>query len=620
MPATASTNRRRISTARKRTPTKAKAPNDEKETRKRKPPDISSLPSTPPPTRTLLVDNGGDTIKYGWISEPTINGAERLERSLSPSYPHIIPNVSAKLMHQFTTLVGDELNQVQNPNSLMARTRSMERGVICNLENQTRVWKRMLDLLGVMVPTHTATAKCLGWKVAAGKKKAGKLLAAATGTGELPEKTISPQSICVILLLPPHCPRILLDQIFTIWMEDFCVSYVGLGISSACASYDQSLCTPWKTSCTIDIGWSSTLIVPTFRNNVIQGKGRIETDKIRSSASTIRRMPFGGRHMINMMRYYMSYRQYNLMDQEVLVRDIFERLAYISSDIKGELRTARMKPSGRRPFDRDFVLPDYSNSSRGEIRIPLALQRDIENEQKKRKEQLHQMTDEDHHEPEEDEDFCGDEEDDSEDDDSFSDEIEVDNVTQEKGEGRKRLDVEEKGCSESEDEESIDEKRKRLLRQRVEQERRRREQQDEEQVLRVSVERFTIPEVLFRPIDSGLQSDLVGLSHAIVQSVEACPEPYRPALYRSVYLVGGLALLPNLIKRLKCELRSLVPDEYDVNIFASDSPVDRAWMGAKSIFENEHYAKSTVSRQEWENSLKRRAYRKLLIENGGFYT
>merc|ERR1711865_1255613 len=98
-----------------------------------------------------LIDNGGDTLKYGWMDSNT--------------NIKTLPNISARLMHQFTILVGDELNRVQNPNSLMARTRSTERGMICNLENQTRVWKRMLDLLGVSVPVHTITAKCLGWKV-----------------------------------------------------------------------------------------------------------------------------------------------------------------------------------------------------------------------------------------------------------------------------------------------------------------------------------------------------------------------------------------------------------------------------------------------------------------------
>jgi actin-related protein 6 len=83
--------------------------------------------------------------------------------------------------------------------------------------------------------------------------------------------------------------------------------------------------------------------------------------------------------------------------------------------------------------------------------------------------------------------------------------------------------------------------------------------------------------------------------------------------------VGGLALLPNLTERLKRELRSLAPSEYDIDIFLGDSPIDRAWMGAKSFFETQHYTKSTVDRHEWMEASKRRAYRKLLIENGGFY-
>eukprot|EP00533_Pseudo-nitzschia_delicatissima_P009974 CAMPEP_0116088648 /NCGR_PEP_ID=MMETSP0327-20121206/5981_1 /TAXON_ID=44447 /ORGANISM="Pseudo-nitzschia delicatissima, Strain B596" /LENGTH=616 /DNA_ID=CAMNT_0003579741 /DNA_START=85 /DNA_END=1935 /DNA_ORIENTATION=+ len=579
-------------------------------TASRKSPGAVASLVTPPPARVLLVDNGGDSLKYGWINTGENSTAES-------ATPHSIPNVSARLMHQFTTLVGDELGRVQNPNSLMARNRSMERGMICNLEHQTRVWKRMLDLLGVMVPTHTITAKCLGWKIASASKRKTKLASATTTKGDLPEKTIPPQSIGVILLLPPHCPRVLLDQIFTVWMEDFCVSHVGLGISSAFASHDQSLRTPWKTSCTVDLGWSSTLVVPTFQNKLIPVQ-KESTNEVKTVRSTIRRMPIGGRHMVNMMKYYMSYRQYNLMDQELIMRDVFERLSYISTDMEQELKIARLKPSGRRPYDRDFVLPDYSNTDRGEIRIPFALQKEMEREeQKKRDDQQEEEEDDD--DEDDDEDFGSDEE---EDDDDMDDEnFDEDEDTSKKAKKeRKRKKIEEDENDDSDEEESMEEKRKRLLQQRVEEHRRKLAQQEEEQVLRVSVERFTIPEVLFRPIDAGLQSDLVGLPQAIVQSVQACPEYYRPALYRSVYLVGGLARLPNLIERLKRELRSLVPSEYDIDISIGESTIDRAWTGAKSYFEKEDYTKATVSRKEWENSSQRQAYKKLLIENGGIYT
>lgn len=612
----AATSKKSSTTAAAKTAKTAKAA----KTSARKTPAVVNSPTTPPPARILLVDNGGDSLKYGWINAGN-NQSPDASAENNTTFPHSIPNVTARLMHQFTTLVGDELNRVQNPNSLVARNRSMERGLICNLENQTRVWKRMLDLLGVMVPTHTVTAKCLGWKIgSASKRKTGKLGATATATlGDLPEKNIPPQTIGVILLLPPHCPRLLLDQILTVWMEDFCVSHVGLGISSAFASHDQSMSTPWKTSCTVDLGWSSTLIVPTFQNKLIPIKkeeGKIP-DGTPSVRSTIRRMPFGGRHMVNMMKYYMSYRQYNLMDQETIMRDGFERLSYISTDIRAELNIAQLKASGRRPYDRDFVLPDYSNTDRGEIRIPLALQREMEREEQKKKDNQHDEEDDD--DDEEDEDFGSDEgvdDEDMEDDNFDGDEDAPKKAKKEKI--RKKEEQEEN--ADSDEEESMEEKRKRLLQQRAEEERRKREQQEEEQVLRVSVERFTIPEVLFRPIDAGLQADLVGLPHAIVQSIQSCPECYRPALYRSVYLVGGVALLPNLLERLKRELRSLVPSEYDINIAVGESPMKRAWLGAKIYFEKEDHTKSMVSRKEWEDSSQRKAYRKLLIDNGGIYT
>ena len=610
--------RRSPATATKKAASKATKTTKTSKTTSRKSPGVVNSPVTPPPTRILLVDNGGHSLKYGWIK----TGNNQSGTEIAASFPHSIPNVSARLMHQFTTLVGDELNRVQNPNSLVARNRSMERGMICNLENQTRVWKRMLDLLGVMVPTHTVTAKCLGWKIgSASKRKTGKLGATATTLGDLPEKTIPPQTIGVILLLPPHYPRLLLDQIFTVWMEDFCVSHVGLGISSAFASHDQSMSTPWKTSCTVDLGWSSTIIVPTFQNKLIpirKEKGEA-SDGTPSVRSTIRRMPFGGRHMVNMMKYYMSYRQYNLMDQELIMRDVFERLSYISTDMKAELKIAQTKPSGRRPYDRDFVLPDYSNTDRGEIRIPLALQRDMEREEQKKKDNQHNEEEDDDDDDEEDEDFGSDE---GEDDDDIEDEnFDEDGDTPKKAKKeKKQKKEEEEENADSDEEESMEEKRKRLLQQRAEEERRKREQQEEEQVLRVSVERFTIPEVLFRPIDAGLQGDLVGLPQAIVQSVQSCPECYRPALYRSVYLVGGVALLPNLIQRLERELRTLVPSEYEINITVGESPMNRAWVGAKAYFEKEDYTKSMVSRKEWEDSSQRRAYKKLLIDNAGNYT
>ncbi|KAG7359591.1 actin family [Nitzschia inconspicua] len=554
---------------------------------------------TLPPTHTLIVDNGGDTLKYGWITEDTLRPP--------------LPNISARLIHQFTTLVGDELGNVQNPNNLIAHCRSTERGILTNLENQTRVWKRMLDLLGVTVPTTSEAAKVFGWNIVNQRKKGKQgLVTTDTVTSTIPSHTIA-----VILLLPPHCPRLLIDQMMHIWFGDFGVAHVGLANSTVCASYHQVQATPWKTSCTVDMGWSSTLIVPTFRDRPVQ-------------PTAIRRLPLGGRHMINMLKYYLSYRQYNLMDQTQLLREVFEKLSFLSLNLQKDLALARQKPSGRRWYDRDFVLPDYQQNHKGEIRIPLLLQRDMEREAQQAKEG--KLDGEEEEEDEEDEDFEMEESDDDDEDDDMEavdedmvmiEEEDIGGTHKKKKNKHGRKKSKDKVDSEEEDDDeeeaTIEQRRQQILQERAEEEKRRRQKQEEEQVLRLSLERFVVPEVLFRPMDAGLQPDLVGLAQAIVQSVQACPEPYQPALYQTIYLVGGVSQLRNVKLRLEGELRSLVPAEYEMKISIAESPIDRAWMGAKKQFVQSSHTVWSVSRREWEDSSKTKAYRKLLLGNGGSF-
>jgi actin-related protein 6 len=514
---------------------------------------------TPPPTHVLIIDNGGDTLKYGWADE------ENQE-------PKCLPNVTARLLHQFTVLVGDELTQVQNPHSLHSFTRSTERGIICDLGNQTQVWKRLLDQAGVIVPPNSE----FGWKVKGGI--AANNNAAASAAATKPARQIPAHAVAVLLLLPPHCPRVLLDQIFTVWMEDFGVSHVGLGISTVCAAKEHPT---YHTSVVVDLGWSATQIVPTYNGKPV-------------TPLAIRRMPIGGRHLINMFKYYMSYRQYNLMEQDHILRDVLEKLAYLSLDFQEDLLIARKVSSGRRPYDRDYVLPNYQTTFSGKVQLPLALERQQQQEEQAKAEG-----------GEED----GDDDDDDEDDEDFnSDDGGDDN--EDEGEGEE---------NDSDEEETEEERRRQIMKQRAEQERQKREHVEEEQMLRVSVERFTIPEVIFRPFDAGLTPDLIGLSQSIIQSIQACPKPYHAPLYQSIFVTGGLSQLPNLQKRLEQELRTLTPTEYKLQITMSESPTNQAWLGARDWVRDIPYAQWSVNREEWEAASKRKAYTRLLVSNGGVY-
>jgi actin-related protein len=186
-------------------------------------------PQAPPPTHILVIDNGGDTIKYGWNTD---------------SSPQHIPNVTARLQQQWTVLA---------------------------------VSKRLLDLLGVKIPLHTETAQAFGWN--ANKNK-------ANNKTDLPPKNIASQNCAVLLTVPPHCPRSILHQVLQVWLQDFDFSHVGFCVASACAAAEHAH-PDFKTCCLMDLGWSATQIVPTYRNRMVE-------------PAAIRRLPVAGRHLINM--------------------------------------------------------------------------------------------------------------------------------------------------------------------------------------------------------------------------------------------------------------------------------------------------------------------------------
>ena len=450
---------------------------------------------TPPPTHTLVIDNGGDTVRFGWSTDET---------------PRSIPNVTARLPQQWTILAGDQLAQVQNPNSLIGVTRSTERGIIVNWGNQIQVWKRVLDLMGIAVqPTETAQA--LGWRKST-------------------SSTIPAASCAVRLTVPPQCPRNVLDQLLQIWLEDLGVGHLSLVMPST------TVTNAYETTCLVDLGWSATTIQCRHRTKV----------------HSIRRLPLAGRHLIRLLQYHCSFRHMNLMDQEWLLRKVLQQAGFVSMEFEQDMKIARLLPGGRRPYDRIVTLPDFSTSFEVKVEKPPTLQ---ENEH-------------------------GDEgeEDDDDDDEDVNEEDMQEGDDNESG-------------SDSDDEAAL---RKKLVQQRQEAARR---IEEEPQILPLSVERFAIPEALFRPSDVGLPAEWAGIPEAIVQAIEATPEALQPAFYRSIVLVGGLSLLPNLKDRIARDFRTLAPTEYETIIEIAEKPMEQAWQAARM-------QKEVVSmrRSDWEEN------------------
>jgi actin-related protein 6 len=55
--------------------------------------------------------------------------------------------------------------------------------------------------------------------------------------------------------------------------------------------------------------------------------------------------------------------------------------------------------------------------------------------------------------------------------------------------------------------------------------------------VRIANERFTVPEVLFRPSDIGINE--AGVSEMLQQVVVKCPKSFEGPLYNNIIIAGG---------------------------------------------------------------------------------
>jgi len=403
------------------------------------------------------------------------------------------------------------------------------------------------------------------------------------------------------------------------------VKYLSIGNrSSSDSSSDSTVTSDWinddtNCCCVIDSGYSFTHVVPTHRGGAM--------------TKAIRRLDIGGKVLTNLLKEAVTYRQWNMMDEYHIVNDAKEQLSFVSDKFDSEMKQAHITRKGLRWFDREYLLPDFVSSSQGSVRLPAPLQRKremeeiekmkLELERKKKEEEEQKVCEEDdgNDRPTEDKAAEAAVEMDVDDDKSPKDanaqnEKKSDSKRQKKEKGKKKTKKRSKkrkhDTKQSDDEDEVDmpddedsddetdEQRLKRLKLMREEERKRREKEERErQALAMSVERFAIPEVLFRPSDIGLNCG--GIVEATVESINACDEIYRAAMYNNVLLVGGNATIPGFRERVECELRKLAPSNYPVRVFLPDDPVSFAWEGAVQFSQQDGFQKQfSIDRGSWE--------------------
>ncbi|ORY63874.1 actin family [Pseudomassariella vexata] len=286
-----------------------------------------SKPSRPPPpSRTLVLDNGAHTLKAGFVSPD--------ETSSSP--PRIIPNCIARDRDRHT-YVGSEISQCKDFGEIAFR-RPVEKGFIVNWEAQKEIWER--EFFDAKAPQQC-----------------------------------DPSETTLLLAEPPNSLPVLQTNCDQMVFEEFgFASYARCNGPALNAWHDVQAIfrtprapdmvaqLPAEVLMVIDSGYSHTTVTPVLRGRPVH--------------PAVRRLDVGGKLMSNYLTRLLSLRHYDMRNDPYIVNEIKEQACYVSLDFKGDLERSWKGTRGERREDfltgggvaRDYVLPDFHTRMKGMVR------------------------------------------------------------------------------------------------------------------------------------------------------------------------------------------------------------------------------------------------------------
>jgi len=434
---------------------------------------------------TVVIDAGGGTVKYG-VAE---DGA-----TACATAPHGVAKGKRTLGNKTSVL--DEILTIDDVNGLVVR-RPIDRGYVVNWELEREVFARACEALNV-----DATACDL------------------------------------VITEPAHAlwaTKIALDELV---FDDFGFRRVVVATpamlakrAADCAAGAKEATTLARCGVVVDCGFS-------FAHATAIWEGR-------TVVHGVRRLNLGGKSLTNFLKELVSYRQWNMMDESVVIEDAKEKVCYVADDVMEELKKCKVKRGCE--VTREYVLPDGIHVLRGYVRDTVGAT----------KASATRETD----------DGESDDDDDDDDDEDFG----------AKGQKKKRAKAPEPKKPKMSDPTEV-----------------------EHQFLTLTNERFMVPEALFRPSDIGLQQ--CGVPELVTQAVEIeeLADTQRALCYLDVILVGGCTLFPNFVERFERELRSLVSQRNMIRVRRLEDPIKAAWLGGLDLaLDRKFYLANALTREEY---------------------
>ncbi|RKP14133.1 actin family [Piptocephalis cylindrospora] len=271
---------------------------------------------------TLALDNGAGSVRAGFIhdtsSQPII-----LMWFLEG---RVLPNVLGRIPGQKsgTFLVGDQVAHCKTYAG-MALRRPHDRGILVDWDAERIIWDRLFspELLNVTdasdirllltePPLNLPNVRQAAIEVALEERGFAEL-ALAPGTWFAAKNDLRPSL---------ESPK-------------------GLA---------KDVVTP-EAMVIVDCGFSSTHIVPMLHGRTLYG--------------SIKRINVGGKLLTNYLKQTISFRQWNMMDETLLVNHVKEKCCYVAQDYPKEMDRFKYQQS---TMDREYVLPDFVHRYHGYIR------------------------------------------------------------------------------------------------------------------------------------------------------------------------------------------------------------------------------------------------------------
>ena len=122
----------------------------------------------------------------------------------------------------------------------------------------------------------------------------------------------------------------------------------------------------------------------------------------------------------------------------------------------------------------------------------------------------------------------------------------------------------------------------------------------DDSVVRLSTERYTIPEAIFDPKLIGLEKD--GLHEIVFKSILKTSSDIRKDMYSNIILAGGNTLFENFQKRMKNEILDLAPVKTPIDIVETKERQYSSWIGGSVIGNMDTFQFLCISRKEYEEN------------------